>query len=333
MPGQLGLILLLAVGSYHFVERPLRYTTWFSSKCRVIGIGTIFTGGFALLIALLFTPIPGILYPGILQSKAEVQSLDYSQIIQCGSNQSPVEKQDQKIRVIGNSHSLHLLPMLKEITKTCHLKLIAEKHPDYIVIPAGNGGDISKLTKVFEPLNENDILILSSRNRFIYSIPYLNVRGDAWIDHSDEKKKHGYGLDLWLSELDRVIELASERGVHVVLFLPNVEFDEPVFRIGSKCRLGMFIKPLIGCNPSVSREFLDSRFPNKFFEEVQIRSEANRNFYSFNPLPIYCDDDSRCSRTVNGIVAFRDTSHLTTAGALLMLGDFNTFLIKNHLLK
>ena len=59
---------------------------------------------------------------------------------------------------------------------------------------------------------------------------------------------------------------------------------------------------------------------------------SNTNFFTFDPLPIYCADNKECLRTVGGVVAFSDTNHLSVDGALLMLEKFDLFLGDNHLL-
>jgi len=77
---------------------------------------------------------------------------------------------------------------------------------------------------VFEPLRTSDILIISSRNEYVHSVPVLSHDGARWYDPSKQKEKYGYGLDYWLEELDIVLDLAKDKGIKIILFLPNIEF-------------------------------------------------------------------------------------------------------------
>ena len=206
VPIQLGVITLLAFVSYRYVERPLRHARWLSSRKNIIKFATFSTVGFGLLLFPLLTRNSNLLYLGEVVSIAQTKYTALSRNLECGPQQISGRKQNQIIETIGNSHSLDIIPMLKLIADKCNLTLISQKHPDYIVIPSGNGKDIGKLDAVLADLSKGDILILSSRNRYLYSIPYLNGSGDKWIDHKSEKEKYGFGLTTWLSELDSVIE-------------------------------------------------------------------------------------------------------------------------------
>jgi peptidoglycan/LPS O-acetylase OafA/YrhL len=346
VPIQLGLMLLLAFVSYRYVEHPLRHARWLSSSKNITNSAIISTVLFGLLMLPLLTRNSNLLYLGTMATEGQPKTWSewrdsnsiypadssISMNAACGSERFSKGNKNKKIRIIGNSHSLRIMPMLKVIAEKCDLTLITEKHPNYIVIPSGNGKDLSKLDGVIENLNMGDILILSSRNRYLYTIPYLNVSGDKWIDHSAEKTEYGYGLHTWLLELDSVINIAKQKGVNVVLFLPNVEFDSEVLPFGFICKKQWFRIPAKGCNPKVSRDFLDKRFPIEFYQEVNSRVVSNTNFFTFDPLPIYCADNKECLRTVGGVVAFSDTNHLSVDGALLMLEKFDLFLGDNHLL-
>lgn len=332
IPIQLGLTVLFAIGSYRFIEKPLRYTSWFSSRNRTFLFGMFATVLVGLMVFLSFSPNANTLYLGTTDSKASPGTSEIASNIQCGP-QLPTEKKRQTIRTLGNSHSEHILPMLRLIANKCDLSLIGNHGSIYVDTPRGDGRYINKLDKAFVNLNKRDLLILSSRNRYLYSIPYLNGKGDMWIDHSATKEKEGIGLQSWLSELDIILAKAANKGVNVILFLPNVEFDEQVLPYDSICKDEWFRISPRGCNPQVSKEYLDKRFPSEFYQEIKAREKENDIFYTFNPLPIYCGEGSiKCSRVVEGINAFADTHHLSPEGAQLMADEFNLFLIENHLL-
>ncbi len=324
IPFQLAVIFLLAAGSYYFVELPLRYKVWFPTRRRTALLaGSAST--MATLVAFFFIiPSSSALYLGRAKSVQPIPVAS-SQNILCGG----VKK---TIQTIGNSHANHILPMLRVIAEECNLVLTYQSHPDYIVIPDGSGRHMEKMPEVLDNLDSGDILILSSRNRYLYNIPYLNASGDKWVDHSEEKKQKGFGLGTWLSELDSLLDATAAKGINVVLFLPNVEFDVPVPKYDAVCQEEWFRVQSQECNPSVKKEFLDQRFPPQFYQEVQMRASANENFFIYDPLPVYCPDNE-CPRVIDGVNAFADTNHLTQSGAKLMVAGFNTFLTEHHLLE
>ena len=318
LPIQLLLIIIFSTFSYHFIEKPLRHISWrYSWKAKSFLLSMF--GVILFFVFFLITPIKNPLYLGKIKTLSTdlIENLDYSP--KCS-----------KIRILGNSHSNHILPMLKGISDKLRIELIHENHPNNIVIPSGNRRDFDKLEGVISSLNQNDMLILSSRNHYLYQIPYLNFKGQL-VSHSEEKKSKKFGLDIWLEELDAIIYKAQLNGINVVLFLPNVEFDTPVKPFDS-CTPQWFQTKKEGPVQSVTKEFLNSRFSKEFYSEVKQRALNNLNFYTFDPLPIYCKDSKECFNCLDGIKLFSDTNHLSKEGSKVMLLPFYKFLKDNKLL-
>lgn len=332
-PVQLVAIIVLSVSSYHLVEQPLRYSKWFSHVGK--GLGLI-----AALLLLVMVPLvlsvgvrSGSLYLG--ESYVRLKSLEtaVAKHVQCGSAALQADEHTRTIRVIGDSHSRHIMPMLELIADKCGFAVIGTKNRSGLVFPSGEGHNDRRIDRVLKPLSRGDILILSSRNRYLYASPYLNGPGDQWIDHSEIKSNYGFGLGKWLLELDQIISKASKKGVSVVLFLPNIEFDMPI-PLGRTCHQEWFRNPPRLCNATVSSEYLAKRFPEQYYQEIAARVERHGNFHAFNPMPIFCGEgQQKCARQLEGFNAFKDTNHLTQEGSLLMLEEFNAFLIRDHLLR
>lgn len=330
-PFQIVLIILLAITSYHVIEKPFRHTSWRSSKSIKTILSALLTIIALSMLCLNTETKLNSLYLGNKEKQNNTRLFYVNSELDCNNNHNGKKK--QTIRTLGNSHSLHILPMLNEISKKCGFDIIHQTHPDYIVIPSGNHQSIDMLDDVLSTLNKGDLLILSSRNMFLYSIPFLNLWGNKWIDHSAEKLTNGFGLDNWLIELDELIRKSEKIGVNIVLFLPNVEFDKPVANYEKMCMGEWFKKLPVGCNPKVSKEFLNRRFPISFYKEVRTRAAQKINFYIFDPMPIYCPQETECSRIIDGVVAFKDTNHLTNDGAKLMLDKFSLFLARHKLIR
>ncbi len=245
-------------------------------------------------------------------------------------NPTTNETQCERIRALGNSHSLKLVPMLAQIGKTYDIEIISKEGPDYISLPSGDGKHLPKLGQILSELDKSDLLILSNRNYLLYQQPFINGAGDKWGDPEELRESPKWGLPLWLEELDQVIDATNKKGINVVLFLPLPEFSEPIphrelyeeewFRTPKKQ------------TPSASPEFLNNRFPPGFFAEVKRRALNHKNFFVFDPMPFFLNDNGNYTLIVDGVVAYSDTHHLSTYGSMLLLKPFHSFLVKNDLL-
>jgi hypothetical protein len=323
---QISLIALFSVFSYHLIEKPFRTAQWRSSRKVKIYFSVMIFISIALISNVFLNTKSSAIYLGEDVKQKPKINFEINKSLICNKEKS------KKILTIGNSHSNHILPMLRRIAKHCNMEIINHKYPDYFVFPNGKGLKLDDIDTELDKLNQGDLLILSSRNRYLYLIPYMNRRGDRWVDHSNKKRNFDYPLKNWMNELDVIVDKAKNRNVNIILFLPNVEFDQQVLKYDKTCKTEWFrIKPK-GCDVSVSREFLDSRFPREFAAQIYEKEAESSKFFVFDPLPVFCGKSESCSRIVSGVVAFKDTNHLTTEGSLLMLDEFSLFLSDNKLL-
>ncbi|MGH8611465.1 MAG: acyltransferase family protein [Gammaproteobacteria bacterium] len=332
VPLQLCLTAVLAWPSYAHVERPLRYARWTPAGIKPILLSIGAMTSVLALSALSATHLPARLYLGVSSAGTALTAADLQKDVRCPESSGNVTRVPQKLLSVGNSHATHIAPMLRAIAKKCGLEVLIDAE-HFLSLPSGIGFQPLQFSKILASLDVGDILILSGRNRYLYERPYINATGDAWVDHSAEKKAKGYSFDVWTKELDEIIRLAADKGIQVLFFLPNVEFDQQVIPYAKKCSKEWFRFSPAGCNPTVSRSYLDQRFPAGFYKALSTRAQANKNFFVFDPLPIYCPGEDDCARIVRDVVAFVDTNHLTPAGAQLMLPEFNAFLMEHGLLR
>lgn len=325
-PVQVALIAAMAAASYHYVERPLRYSSW--TKLRELPKAP----ALAVLAALAVVPLvysnaaSSRLYLGsrAVSSPVKLETLS----IACGSARGT------KLRPIGNSHSRRLNPVLNALAEKCGVEALSNQDALEVNYPDGTGINVHRARRAMAPLGPGDVLILLSRYFFLYDIPYLSSNGDLahWQRTHREKIAEGYGLDSWLLELDDLLEKAQQRGIQTVLILPNVEFDSADAGVPQDlCSDQWFRLPSRSCDVSVTRSFLDRRFPERWFEEVAERERKWPNLHVFDPLPVYCPQTT-CNRMVQGVNAFKDTHHLSPRGAMLMLEPFAAFLAQAGLL-
>lgn len=330
-PIQLALIACLAVVSYHGVEHPLRYAAW-SAKSAVLAVALLTLWVPVLALGLLHrkrADAPS-LFLGIHSRPATMQAAGIS----CDGGQAAGSA--KTIRIIGNSHSLHILPTLQPIAQACGGRVVHSRHDgDYVNYPRGAGVDAGLAERALEGLQAGDILILSSRYQSLYQRPYLNSLGETWQGPKTEAQlaQRRGALDAWLRELDDLLGRASTRGIHVVQFLPAIELDTRKSGLPPQLCVEQWFRILNpGCSPAVSRAFLSARFPRRWFEELAQRERTRPGFHVFDPIPVLCPAGAACPRIVHGINVLRDTNHLSVDGALLLVQPFASFLKQRKLL-
>ena len=335
LPLQLLLIFALGAGSYHFIERPLRHTPWtsrnFSLRTR-LAAGAVAA---ALVITVADSASTKWLYLGSGEQGSAELAGPHVSAKYCpagGTGAQPAGEKQRAIRVIGNSHAFHILPALRRIAEDCNFRLLHTEESDKIIYPRGMGVAPNKVRAALADLKKGDILIVSSLFRLLFQQPYLNWRGDRWNDHSALKAEKGYGLDKWLQEFDDLLAKTKRRGISVVLFLPNVTFNSANSSVPFElCLKEWFRIASDSCAEFVERSYLDNRFPKRWYEELRLREQRLKHLHLFDPMPTYCPGKDRCSRVVSNTIAFRDTNHLTEAGALLMIDPLSRFLWESGL--
>ncbi|MCB9189719.1 MAG: acyltransferase [Flavobacteriales bacterium] len=315
-------IIFTSTFSYYVVEMPLRKQSWRKNTKPKITFAFMFIPFFVFIGFLKFSSKNPFFLGKINEAK-----ITYTDSLKAKS----IEKKCNTIRVFGNSHAVQLRFMLGTIAEKHDINLIIDKKKeDYVLIPYGDNKHISKLEDELNKLHKNDILIISSRFHYLYEIPYLNGQGEVENQKSIKIEK-GYGLEIWIKEMNKVLELTKEKGINLILILPNVEFDVNIPK-GELCQEQWFRNIPSDCNVSVSRKYIDSRFPDEWYDYLHTKEKNNSHFYLFDPINVYCPNDGDCYLKVEGIKAFRDTHHLSKEGSYLMIEEFYEFLIENNLL-
>ena len=318
-------MIFVSSASYHLVESPLRHIKWTRSPRSLATVVPLIA--FAGLLVLLKTSIvkPTDLYVG--------RSETFSDVVEREFTPSAKKTSCDRIQLLGNSHSLMLMPMISLIGEKLNIdvSLTEKSDGEWPLIPSGDRRNLNKLDYLTSDLKDGDLLIISSRNFLLYERPYIMASGLEYHEPAKFAKHSKWGLDIWLDELDEVIATAARKGFRVVLVLPFPEFDEPI--MNSELSQEEWFRPKKNRHtPVVSEEFLADRFNQRFYEELRNRAQAFDNFFTFDPVPLFRNENGNFKVTVNGVAAFNDTNHLSRDGAMLLLKPFYNFLLKNKLL-
>ncbi len=350
-PFQLLLMGLLAWLSYGLVECPLRQRPWAPLRRITISFGV----GASLLTALGLHLLVTVHRSG---EEAERSSGPASSSVA----PMPAKPGRPTFLVVGNSHAQHLAPLFDDL----HRRFGAG------VILFGPGGNVYPPLRVTVPaypftrsmwertdqemsavlarslprLRQGDVVVLASKLEGVVTEDFYEefyrargLRTHRWNEQWSSELSSSQALAGWLAEVGRFSDRLRRRGIRLILVAPL-----PVFHGASD------LLPVQACERSL-RKLLLGRLQSNCVQtfsadraELLVRFAAIRTgilgleqrkpgLLIYDPFPVICPPDRlQCTTLSQGQVLFRDSNHLTPAGALALGTDFVRFLRLHRLL-
>ena len=366
-PFQIGLMLLMATGSYKWIERPTRKSVssgrfWTLSG----GLICLALSGFAVKKGL--ASLKESLYRGDRYEYYMSSNPAYSGKLPFQESKTP---NSRNLVVLGNSHAGHLLPLVEEVAdrfswaykvyatpskpipaingnwfKVVNASEIPPNHETPLAtrkiqttvkkVPIMNIGD--EAVRAIRALRRGDVLVLSSRHFPMYQRLFVHNGSSYYLDARDDINQL---LDkrtlsaIWRSKLQEIIRQATEKGADVVFFAPLPEFQSEL-EDSPLCSKEWF--RISGGTLSHCR-LLEPREPmlrKRFFPEMEATLvEMKRQFpgfHLFDPFPAMCPPSKKfCASEDNSGRLYSDNDHLSVRGALLLAKVFEDFLERHSL--
>lgn len=349
-PLQLLLMLTLAWLSYQLVERPLRRRAWAPLRRQTIGLGMGACGAGSLLLL------------GLGWTHGRTADAGAGQGLQQGKALSSHPGRPTFL-VVGNSHAEHLAPLFENLHRTLGLG----------VVLLGPGGNLYPPLRVTVPaypftrpmweltdritrdgvhralprLVQGDVVVLASKLEGVLTDDFFEeiyrargLRTHRWDERWTTQLSADQAKHRWLDDVSRLGALLHRRGIRLVLVAPL-----PVFR-GASDPL-----PLQACERSL-RKLVLGRLQSNCVQtfsadraELLARFAAIRSgmrnleqrqpdLFVFDPFPVLCPEaQTHCTTLAAGQVRFRDSNHLSPAGALALRPDFVRFLTRHQILR
>lgn len=337
------LMLLLALGSYHLVEKPLRYDK------RLAALGTPrFFAAYAVAGALIAVTSLGLLYEkpriGLAASNDEAVWSPYmnapSVAGSCAvsSTNDPLgagwritmtpncdKQSERRVFVIGDSHAGAYQRMLNSVASeerqvvslysmgSCHLLPIANDDQ----LPGCGSFRDAAVAEVLKNARKGDVLFVPALYTPIYRKLWdINVPPDA--DRTIKTENVGKAA------IDRsivVLGAFAERGVSLILEAPKPALPTALFRCADWFNRGNNY-----CRPgwSVALRDMEARRRAPLDALRQIAATVP-GAVLWDPLPLLCTRD-RCNGYKNGKPLYYDTHHLSGYGNDLLLPSFRAML-------
>ena len=296
IPFQLALIFGLAVGSYRWIEMPLRKGSWFGKRWKTI----VFGGGIILILAssiiALVEPLKGKLFIGGQYNKWNMKIYKSTKIIHSISLPT--------IYLIGDSHAgqygsvLTYLAEKKEFNLIMHpqgseLKLLNKDREEYVLAP---------LREYKNKFKEGDIIIFA-----------------AYIDKYFKEGQN------WTKQYATFIQQTQNIGIKFILISPTPSFQK--VKDGYTCQKEWYrpswaISKLCFAEVNKKEWFTSYNLPIRKIEKFLL---ANPQVNYLDTFSVLCPD-TYCKNHDQDEFMFIDTHHLSSYGAMKLSKTFETII-------
>jgi peptidoglycan/LPS O-acetylase OafA/YrhL len=331
-PFQAGLIALVAIASYHFVETPLRRAKWSSVSALSIIYGLSASSVSALFLLYLasspqqfylasikdiqahpaFLPLleSGLPYDPTCVVDGKTRLLMEDTFDKCTI--LPKHKGAQMIWALGDSHAGHLQGLLYAVHEQTGIGVHLIETPG-TPFPLTGGRKFESrdkiVTEISERWHEGDIVLISR----------------LFVDRASGNQPIGDLLD-WNKEVAALAKNLSESGISVVVAGPP-----PIFAFAELAACLSSLWSDISCD--VDRASIATGIEAVYRSLGQL-ADQNSNVHIFDQFDLLCPKSTqRCSPIKDGESLFRDKDHLNSYGSASIADSFIDFLRSNKLLK
>jgi peptidoglycan/LPS O-acetylase OafA/YrhL len=338
IPFQVILMLLLSIGSYRYIETPLRRADWHPLRWKSIGygIGVLLTAA-SLVTFLLF-------FGGKSLYTGERVASEEASLSATGG-----DKASGTILLVGDSHADHFSRMIAAIASVnrMHHKVIsveATPFPTINISTPVNGLTFSKnqqnnqkmmsaLTTELETMSPEggNLIILSAFYRIYFEPPTGSRKFMVFNHYSEngEKTTPNKSLEDWLQKLADFARSHSKTKIVIILSTPEMPEIYPT----ELCKKEWF-RPSISekCQVSIPRNRVIDNLKNLNTKITSTVSDI-KNVFVFDPTPSLCPaGESYCFSHSSGKRLYSDEDHLTQVGTNLVKVAFAKFLDTHNII-
>ena len=344
IPFQIGLIYLLAVVSYKWIENPLRGKDWSIKRSKTIlkGLFTLILTATSLFI--IEKPLKGKLYLG--DSKLVLKEpyfktflIDkncYKMSFKKGYDHKKVlnnclvknEGSKRTLFFLGDSHTRQLWLGSEYIAKKTNSNLLTFSYGATLFPSIKTYGKdtfqydfkYNQIVKSFEKeilsnFKKGDIIFIKIRFPLHFGLN-LEENDEAFIKNS----KREY-FEEWLNSLKKITEVLSKKGVKVIISTPTPEFLQAKDKRCRNYNPQWFNKySSVDCSFNIALDFFtseDGKYSHIIRRLKEVSSE-HKNLYLFDSLTLMCPN-SKCVFSLDGKLLYQDDDHISNYAARYIL--------------
>lgn len=361
LPVQVPLMVILAMGSYQWIETPWRRQSGFNSDAPVLAWGAGAMIGSALILQTL-NQASSYFYAGDLAS-ARQQTRQEIHGRSCRAREhfpaciaqpmNPSIKQPrrrQRLLIVGDSHALHHVGLAERLADTLDIEaaiyaqhgypfppnpLIRKSAPD----EAKRGLAIQQKAEaqIDLYLHSGDLLLIVNSGSYYSDRQRKGKREERSPFLFPNEHWQGNNQTDFLRRLGKSLEELTTRlgakGIRVIYFLPTPLFKETDY---ARCNPEWFQKQNqdSACQESISLRAVNRRYKDTLYRTL---SSAKRPIHTtdqlliFDPKAALCTAEA-CDRIIQGHQAYLDGSHLSRHGSELVADALAEFLIRSDVL-
>ncbi len=361
VPGQLGLMLLLAWLSYRWIETPGRQARWPSSRTATIwaGLGAAGLTALTLLgfertaLAWVFRGRPA----AATSQEVERSTIPGTTVTKANCSwyrgEGPPLAQSSRLctlpartggrprlLVLGDSHAGHLTGLLERLHREDGIGLrLLYVHGQLVPLSpeletrAWKALDKDQQARVIKrtmaELQPGDVLVVSNFLPSVFGID----RRNRFADERGQPLTRDQAYALWLGDLEALAQRAALKKVPVVVVLPIPKFARGRDLPPPELCVREWFRPLLdpGCELEADREQLSRRF-RVLTDRLKAASRSHPNLLLYDAFPVLCPEGPTCRNYREGHRIFFDDDHLNNQGGALLYGDFRDFLNSHGLL-
>ncbi|MEB3201090.1 MAG: acyltransferase family protein [Synechococcaceae cyanobacterium] len=248
-------------------------------------------------------------------------------------------RQPRALAVLGDSHALHLLPLLEQLQQRHGLPVLALSR-SACVMPAP-GPSVQAGCQGFSQAAIAEALAFTAPSRgtvVLSNYLYGHFRPGGDLARQFRRPDGGLAgdtganLQAWAAAVGGLAEQLARQGGTLVVVAPTPE-QRSRFGHPQLCRTEWFrpVLPAVCRRSSTSRRvLLQDRQP--ILQALQAQTRRHPNLVVFDPFETLCPGPGDCASDRNGTVLFRDKDHLSAAAVRSLTPPFEALLRRRGLL-
>lgn len=332
---QIPLIVLLAYGSYRWVESPLRHAKWAPTHTGTIAKGAVLSAVLALVLFAASGPAKGLLFSGEkatqrLLARSESKLPGYSSATcHLTPSESPTETHCRVLSpagkptvfFVGNSHADHLRGLADELHVHGGLSLDGWSQSD-CQFPQGakpyrgcNGFQKSQHTRIVSAAREGDLVVVANRAGI-----------EDWSGKEPDKNLGWLAEPSVRDELTLFARRLAQKRVALIVFEPTPEFQSEA----ALCTPEWFRPDHVSAGPRCRVE-QSTLFALRAHHTQQL-STLVPSILRYDPGATLCPSGTCSHFDALGRPLYSDDNHLSDHGARSLYTSFTAFLRQHALL-
>jgi peptidoglycan/LPS O-acetylase OafA/YrhL len=338
VPIQAGLMLLLAIGSFRWIEQPFRRAVIPMSRSQVFKNGVGMVGASSVVLIGIVKPLNNHLYMGQNRSAAadpysqcsRPKEKDTSSTICIVNNPTDY---DRTVWIVGDSHAGALLEGAKNIFTGTRNRVILHTADGTPFPPVGKYRKSEKVNnlkklesydglekQLMKSFGRSDLLIIAMRMPYHFGGTYYEYPESDFVfldDNGRETNQSKY-FALWMDAVDRLAKQFG--GANIIVMTPTPEWKDAALLECSEQK--EWFSRLSGKECKIAKNSFvgESGLHSPIIRGLKTLSSKNRNIVLYDAFSRLCPGEF-CKFSEAGNLLYRDDDHISPFASTMIMKD------------